>query len=131
MTSFLRNFMDFFHKPPNCKCCKKKTSDKEAASNDKRTEKPPTNVPLPEKPPTNVPIPEKPPTNVPITEKPPTNVPIPEKPPTNVPLPETPPTNVPIPEKPPLILKPKTYADASTQTTSDFMVNLFQIHQIF
>ena len=88
MTSLFRNFMNFFLKPSNCKCCKKKTPDKEETA---------------------------------------PKVPIKETPPQKIPVKETPPQKVPITAKTPPILEHKTYADASTQTTSDLMVKLFQI----
>ena len=91
--------MNFFLKPSNCKCCKKKTPDKEEAA-----------------------------PKVPIKETPPQKVPVKETPTQKVPVKETPPQKVPITAKTPPILEHKTYADASTQTTSDLMVKLFQIH---
>ena len=98
MTSLLRNFIDFFLKPSDCKCCKKKTPDKEEAA-----------------------------PKVPIKETPPQKVPITETPPQRVPIAETPPQKVPITDITPPIFVHKTYADASTQTTSDLMVNPIQI----
>ncbi len=109
MTSLLRNFIDFFLKPSDCKCCKKKTPDKEKEAAPK------------------VPIMETPPLKVPITVTPPQRVSTTETPPLKVPIMETPPQKVPITDITPPIFVHKTYADASTQTTSDLMVNPIQI----
>ena len=109
MTSLLRNFIDFFLKPSDCKCCKKKPPDKEKEAAPK------------------VPIKETPPQKVPTTVTPPQKVPITVTPPLKVPTTETPPLKVPITDITPPIVVHKTYADASTQTASDLMVNPIQI----